>query len=299
MQTDLPVRIAYLILAYDQPNHVGRLVEQLDDGNAKFFIHVDRKSDIEPFRSAVNSQRAVFLDERLAINWGGWRMVQATLHLLRRAHGEAPSDYYQLLSDSCYPIKSNLDIANKLRGNNLDYLTINHELIPGAKHFGWVGRYHSPDLLPAREPKSAGRFFSRLQKHFPQRRGPRGLRLYKGWQWWCLRHECIEYILRSIDSAPDIERFFRYTRIPDETFFHTIIGNSKFARTLSPGFETGTTTGNHYVRWIDGRPCVLTADDFDTLIKSKACFARKLRERESFELIAMLRDFCQTQHAAT
>lgn len=299
MQTDLPVRIAYLILAYDQPKHVGRLVEQLDDGNAKFFIHVDRKSDIDPFRRAITSRQATFLDERLSINWGGWKMVRATLNMLRRAHREGPSDYYQLLSDSCYPIKSNLDIANKLRVNNFDYITINHELTPTSKHFGWVGRYHLPDLMSARAPKSARKFLSRLQKHLPRRRAPHKLRLYKGWQWWCLRHECTEYILSYIDSAPEIEQFFRYTLIPDETFFHTIIGNSKFAKTLSPGFEQGTTTGNHYVRWTNGRPCVLTADDFDTLIKSNACFARKLRERDSSELIAKLRDFCQTKPAAS
>ena len=292
------MRIAYLILAHDQPRHVGRLVEQLDDGNARFFIHVDRKSDIALFRQAITSERATLLNERLSINWGGWRMVQATLNMLRRAHSVGTSDYYQLLSDSCYPIKSNRDIAGKLHASTNNYITINHELTPQSQRFWWIGQYHWPDLLPGRTPMRLHKFSRRLQSRLPPRRLPRGLRLYKGWQWWCLSYECIDYILRYIESHPEVVRFFRYTRIPDETFFHTIIGNSKFADRLSPGIDEGTITGNHYIRWLGGKPCVLKANAFEALIKSDACFARKLNETESFQLIRMLREYCLTGHAA-
>jgi len=288
------VRIAYLILAYDQPRHLGRLVDQLDDGNATFLIHVDRKSDIAPFRQAVASKRAAFLNERLSINWGGWSMVQATLTMLRRAHADGTSDYYQLLSDSCYPIKSNRDIAGKLQANARNYVTINQELTPQLPHFGRIGQYHWPDLVPARTLRQFHKVSSRLQRRLPARRPPRGLRLYKGWQWWCLSRACTEYILSYIDSHPEVVRFFRYTSIPDETFFHTIIANSKFADTLSPGFEQGTVAGNHYIRWHRGKPCVLNADAFEALIGSDACFARKLNDPESVQLIEMLRDFRRT-----
>lgn len=176
------MRIAYLILAHDQPRHVGRLVEQLDDGNARFFIHVDRKSDIALFRQAITSERATLLNERLSINWGGWRMVQATLNMLRRAHSVGTSDYYQLLSDSCYPIKSNRDIAAKLHASTLNYITINHQLTPQSPRFWWIGQYHWPDLLPSRTPRRFHKLLRRLQSRLPPRRLPRGLRLYKGWQ---------------------------------------------------------------------------------------------------------------------
>ena len=235
------MRIAYLILAHRQPRHLGRLVEQLDDGNATFLIHVDRNSDIAPFRAAVASQRAAFLPERLSINWGGWNMVQATLDMLRRANGERQSDYYQLLSDSCYPIKSNRDIADRLAAGTLNYLTINHELTRQSPFFERVGSYHWPDLVPARSFRRLHKLSSRLQRRLPARRLPPGLRLYKGWQWWCLSDACAGYILSYVDSHPEIVRFFRHTSIPDETFFHSIVGNSKFAGTLSPGFAAGTT----------------------------------------------------------
>jgi hypothetical protein len=287
------VRIAHLILAHHQPRHLGRLVEQLADGNATFLIHVDRKSDIAPFRAAVASPRAAFMPERLSINWGGWNMVQATLNMLRRAHTERAGDYYQLLSDSCYPVKSNRDIAAKLAAAPRNYLTINHELTPQSPFFKRVGIYYWPDLLPARRFRRVHKLSSRLQRRLPARRLPPGLRLYKGWQWWCLSDACVEYILRYIDCHPETVRFFRHTSIPDETFFHSILANSAFAGTLSPGFAEGTISGNHYVRWHRGKSCVLKPDAFQALVDSDACFARKFDETSSRELVEMLRESCR------
>lgn len=129
------MRIAYLILAHHQPQHLGALIEQLDDGNAHFFVHIDRKSDIEPFRNAVKSERAVFLDKRLPITWGKWNLVQATLDLLQRAYHESPSAHYQLLSGDSYPIKSNEEIAAKLASGNFNYIAINEQMKPGSRFY--------------------------------------------------------------------------------------------------------------------------------------------------------------------
>ena len=248
------VRIAYLILAHRQPRHLGRLVEQLDDGNATFLIHVDRNSDIAPFREAVTSKRAAFLPERLSINWGSWSMVQATLDMLRRAQARGTSDYYQLLSDSCYPIKSNRGIADKLAAGTLNYLTINQELdarnLPSSSGSAPIA---GPTSCRREVFRRLHKLSSRLQRRLPARRLPPGLLLYKGWQWWCLSDACAGYILSYVDSHPEIVRFFRHTSIPDETFFHSIVGNSTFAGTLSPGFAAGTLAGNHYVRWHRGK----------------------------------------------
>ena len=109
------MKIAYLILAYHQPEHVARMIGHLDDGDARFFVHIDAKVDIEPFRRAIRSPRVAFAARRREVNWGGWNMVQATLDMLEQALAADPSfDYFQLLSDSCYPIRSAARIRAKL-----------------------------------------------------------------------------------------------------------------------------------------------------------------------------------------
>ena len=253
------MRIAYLILAYHQPKHVGFLIERLDDGNARFFVHVDRKRDVTPFRQAIRSERAVLLDARLPIYWGGWNMVRATLNLLRHAHQNGASDYYQLLSDSCDPIKSNREIAARLGAGNFNYVTINEELTPGSRFHRWLDPEWTDqelisrlELAPTLQTLGLDRYvlrfveFARRQRdRVFSRRLQSAMTPYKGWQWWCLSHECSRYVLNYVDSNRDFVRFFRSTSIPDETFFQTIIANSQFVHTLSPGFAQGVTAGNH------------------------------------------------------
>ena len=286
------MRIAYLILAYHQPRHVAALIAQLDTPAARFFVHVDRKSDIAPFRAAIHLPHVTLVEERLPIYWGGWNMVSAMLELLRRARREAHADYYQLLSDSCVAIKSNAAIARRLDGSSANYLTIDHEITPASPWHWWVAQpYVLDNSLLNKFEKSRWASFTRrlLGRVMPPRRPPRGLKLYKGAQWWCLTDTCAGYVLDVVDRRPDLVRFFRRTRIPDEMFFHTIIGNSPFAATLAPSLG-GTQAGNHYVRWHEDMPAILDDADLDVLLRDEACFARKVREHDSASLIEHLRE---------
>jgi hypothetical protein len=302
------MRIAYLILAHHQPQHLGALIERLDDGNARFFIHIDQKSDILPFRNAIRSERAIFLNERLPIEWGGWNMVQATLDLLRRAHHQSPSTYYQLLSGNCYPIKSNQDIAGKLSSGNFNYITLNDEMKPGSRFYSRLFYRQSdqelisifkrrPSFAKLNVPRYLGRLITSVRRQQDRLMGrtlPAGMRPYKGGQWWCLTHDCARYVLDYANANPRFVQFFRSTYVPDESFFHTIIANSEFAHTLSPCRARKVTSGNHHVRWrrvgVSNKPRVLTERDFDELMASEACFARKFSEKRSGQLIRLLRE---------
>jgi hypothetical protein len=293
------MRIAYLILAHHQPQHLGALIDQLDDRNARFFVHLDRKSDIKPFRNVVKSERAVFLDRRLPIAWGEWNLVQATLDLLNRAYRETPSAHYQLLSGDCYPIKSKEEIAAKLASGNFNYITINEQMRPGSRFYDRL-IYRRSDrrlikflrrrrsLARLKIPTYTGQLIKGVRGKLDEltdRTLPAGTIPHKGWQWWCLTHDCARYVLDYVNANPRFVRFFRSALIPDESFFHTIIANSEFAHTLSPTCPQGAISGNHYVRWqeVKGRckPRVLEESDFAELAASQACFARKFSETKS------------------
>ncbi len=302
------MRIAYLILAHHQPRHLGALIERLDDGNARVFVHLDQKSDIVPFRNAIRSARAMLLDERLPIAWGEWNMVQATLDLLRRAHQQSPSTHYQLLSGDCYPIKSNQEIAAKLSSGNFNYITINEQMKPGSRFYDRLlyrrSDRHLINFLKRRRslarlniPTYVGRLIKRVrgkQDRFTGRTLPAGIKPYKGGQWWCLTHDCARYVLDYAEANPRFVQFFRSTRIPDESFFHNIIANSELVPTLSPRRPRGVISGNHYVRWRKVndyfKSRVLKEGDFDEVVASQACFARKFSETQSGELIRLLHE---------
>jgi Core-2/I-Branching enzyme len=77
--------------------------------------------------------------------------------------------------------------------------------------------------------------------------------LYAGSQWWTLSAEAIGHILSTIKERPDLARFFRYVRIPDESFFQTILGNSVFLGQCA--------RGNVYTDWSNPKdaPCFIRA----------------------------------------
>jgi hypothetical protein len=134
--------------------------------------------------------------------------------------------------------------------------------------WAWGG-YHR---LPALRVEVAGRerrvfpvHLSRLvHERIPGRFHPCG-----GSQWWCLPGDTVEYINRFVGSNPKFVNYFRRVEIPDEMFFHTLLGNSRFV--VEPG-----PNSPHFARWTGGaNPDVLTEVDLPVLRNSDKLFARK------------------------
>lgn len=64
------MKIAYIIGAHSDPNNLRRLVLSL--GRQDFYIHVDLKSDIEPFQKGLENVKNVhFIKNRVKVYWGG------------------------------------------------------------------------------------------------------------------------------------------------------------------------------------------------------------------------------------
>lgn len=109
-----PVRIAYLIVAYDNPYHLARLVNALRDGSSKCFIHIDRKSQLERF-SHIAGEDIHFSNERISIQWGDFSLVEAILALMRQALNEWNEfQYGVLLGEGHYPLQPTSCIARYL-----------------------------------------------------------------------------------------------------------------------------------------------------------------------------------------
>src|SRR4051812_25185526 len=102
------MNIAYLILAHNQPQQLERLISRLDQPNAHFYIHIDRKSaDKEAIGAAVAGFKNVHIISNHDVNWMGFKMVESTIELLKLAFNSGIGfKYYVLMSGLDYPIKS-------------------------------------------------------------------------------------------------------------------------------------------------------------------------------------------------
>lgn len=217
------MRVAYLVLAHNTPNHLKRLVAALNSPNASFYIHVDRKSNIQPF--LFDAPNVLFLADRMPIYWGDFSVVRATIRLIETALCDRP-DYCCLISGSDYPIRSAEYIERFLAlGRNRQYMAMVRIPCPErGKPLSRVQAYRFP--IPYNHAL-ARRAMLWLHKSIP-RRSYKGITPYAGSQWWALTRDACQYIVRFIDTHPDFVKFFARVPVPDESFFHTIIGNSEF-----------------------------------------------------------------------
>ena len=275
------MQLAYLILAHKNLNQVYTLIDTLYSGREHFYIHIDRKCSeaIDPDYEKKNYIH--FLPNRRKVYWGGFSIVQATNDMINEAANfETTFDYCILLSGQCFPIKSSDYIHQYFQQHNgklfIEQIPIPHPTLPERGDHKIRYHYFFDQLgnLNTEHKKLIFKITTRIEKLLSlQRKIPTGVKPYFGSQWWALPSEAIIYILTKIKRQPKLIKFFRYTWAPDELFFQTLVGNSRFSK---KGFGENL----HYIDWnTNGPPKMLTSDDLEILKSSKKLFARKVDEK--------------------
>ena len=275
--TTAPVKLAYLIIAHHQPKHLARLIRVLDDQHSFFFIHIDKKSPLAPFKAALpERENLVFVQERIEVEWAKVSMVEATLNSMRAAVASGHAfKYYTLLSGSDYPIKHKRQIYARLQAGSHQFLRIDRKLTNDANN----SHRNLINDLPG------GKYFEDLTP-------------YHGSMYWSLTAECIRYVLNFVDDNPGYLRVHHDMFAPDEVFFNTLIKQSPFAKAITHDYSDGvypdhTLHANHFIDWASIRAgkrttLELVESDFDDLLTSAALFARKFDEKRSRKLLKKL-----------
>lgn len=241
--------IHYLIMAHDEPEMVGNLVEAL--ASDRTYLHIDAKRELKPFQDSVTG--ATFIEDRVKINWGGWSSIEAQLKLMKRARPHmAPGDYAILLSGDSYPLVSKHYIESYFAENSgREFI----ELVKmPAPEFG-KPLYRILMFYIEFNAKGNGlvikflNFFNRLLRKLTPRDWQRAfadLQPYGGGAWWALTTEAVDYLISETARRREFVKFCKHTHIPDEHFFQTLLANSPFAESVKPSilyaeFAPGST----------------------------------------------------------
>jgi hypothetical protein len=264
--------IAYLISAYRQPALLRRLVERLSGDGVSFLIHLDAKVDGDRYFSGMREVLArpeVHLVPSTRCDWGRFGHVQASLNGIRLAlERRVPFEHLALLTGQDYPIKPVSALREHLAGHPRNCFLEYHRLPrPGWPQDGGLERmqHRSIGFLGRR-----WRFPNRVIPLPPKRRIPLGLIPYQGSSYWWLSRACVEHVSDFVADHPEYVRFFRSAFAPDESFFHMIVLNSRFAAHVVDDDLRFSEWGSHAPR-----PATLTEGHFEALRDSAALVARK------------------------
>lgn len=218
------IKLAYLITAYQDYDHLKRLISALQDNNVFFYIHIDKKSLMPANLYEFDNIKFI---NRQKVWWAGWSHQRAILNLMSEAVKEK-YDYYALISGSDYPIKKNEYLYTVLSEGG-EFISIK-EGFPSEMKKGWVTNFYF-DLFYRRKPnkpvwiKILLKLEKKISLYFPKKRYP-FKKVFFGPTWWVLSHTTVTYILDFLDSNPQYERFFRNSFCSEEILIPTIIGNS-------------------------------------------------------------------------
>jgi hypothetical protein len=236
------------------------------------FVHVDRRTEIEPFLDAA-APHVEFAEDRSAVSSRDWTAVAATLGLMRQAFETRQDwDYLVLLSGTHYPLRDSSYIREFFaRHGDSEFLQIRR--IPNPRTpidhlttFAFRPRRNLLTALPAllqsrvRSSIMARDYEAALQGWTP----------FAGDRWWALTGAACRHVLQTVELDRSRVAFLREAHHPGEMLFQMVIGNSSRAPQvrgslshpdwINHGLPTDTITDQQIAR-LAAQRCVAQGED--------------------------------------
>ena len=262
------MRYACLIITYTSAKQTKRIIDKLGNGDFDFYIHLDKKVNINTHRDLFNLPNVYFIKNRIKVNWAGFTIVQASFNGIKEivASGREYA-FINLMSGQDYPVKSAdyiSDFLSKQVGNQL-INTLNFENWTEAK--SRITKFHLTDIV-FKGKYIIEKLVNNIYRH---RSTPKWLKFYgSNSTFWTLSPECAMYVVNAVESNINLYYFYKYTWGSDEFVFQTMIMNSHFMPQV-------VNNNYRYTDWSGGgaHPKTLRVEDFHQIMNSEAIFGRK------------------------
>jgi hypothetical protein len=262
---------AVVILAHSDPVHVRRLVAALDP--FPVFLHCDARTPPDVFDAMTEGlpSRCVVLPRR-PTPWASWDIVPVELDAYRAALSSTAADHVILMSGSDYPLAGTDRIRQFLAAHRGRTVTTTFPLpIAAWGRSGGMSRLHY-------RHRPVGKRMLRI----PLRRSlPEGIVPAGGSQWKVLARHHAAGVVEAFDSRPDLQRFWRRSWVPDETFVPSMLHTPEFTPDWADSHDA---QGLWYIDWGNGgqkSPAWLTMSHLDRIreaaqsVTAPKMFARK------------------------
>jgi hypothetical protein len=293
------MKFAYLVFVHKNPDQFIRLIKAIDNPDSVFYIHVDKKVDLTPYKKLeeiIDPEKITWL-RRKGIVWAGFNMIRVSLDGLREIIKSKQSiSHVTLLSGQDYPIKPTTEFHTFLKNYGKDYIETSTMPRPNWQNGGLdrILYYHIHfaklrltyplfSYLDVKLKYKQYGIWDILKKIIPYmpkskpfpRKFLENTTPYEGSQWWTLSFNTVKSIIRFLDTDKHFYNYFKYTHVADEMFFQTMVMNNNINQA-----ENIINNNLRYVDWNSqsGHPRTLDTTDLDKLAKNGAFFARKFDE---------------------
>lgn len=249
------MQISYAIVAHNNPEQLGRLIDKLQSPDVSFFVHIDSKADIDSFKHQTSTHKNIFfIEKRWDVKWGDYSVVGAYIECLRVICEKTPGSFILHLSGQDYPVKSN-EYIKEFISDHKNSIFLKHFELPLQSwkgnggldrvfswHYHLGGRnvisFKPMDIThnnirniawlllgkPVLFPKLAVRFFCKRKYPLPYTTH------YGGEFWMSMSQKTAGKILDTMKRNSRIEQYYRHCGNPDEIMLQTLILNQNDLR---------------------------------------------------------------------
>lgn len=283
---------AFLIVVHKSPELLHLIAKKLESPNHYMYIHIDKKVDDIPFRTACKDVERVKFYHNVRVAWGGYSQIQCTINLLKAAFDDN-MDYYHLISGQDYPCKSNKEFDaffEMHKGQSFMHYDTEAEVQAWRldkyphRYMNWY--FNDTFILRNKHAKLLRNFITKIFNKFLKRKSIENV--YAGWNWFSWSKNVVKYVLFQYEQRRKYFDRFYFTTCCDEIIFHTLLAGHLQDLQISPHNSL------RFVEWYPKRhfkgklPLVLQETEYDDIIKSDSFFCRKVELPESMKLIKML-----------
>ncbi|KAM6250070.1 xylosyltransferase 1 [Porphyrio hochstetteri] len=288
-----PVRIAFVLVVHGRASRqLQRMFKAIYHKDHFYYIHVDKRSNylhrqVLQFASQYPNVRVT--SWRMATIWGGASLLSTYLQAMRdlMEMTDWPWDFFINLSAADYPIRTNDQLVAFLsRYRDMNFL-----------------KSHGRDNARFIRKQGLDRLFLECDTHMwrlGDRRIPEGIAVDGGSDWFLLNRKFVEYVTFSNDDlVTKMKRFYSYTLLPAESFFHTVLENSPYCDSMVDNNLRITNWNRklgckcqykHIVDWCGCSPNDFKPADFHRFQQTArpTFFARKFEAVVNQEIIGQL-----------
>ena len=295
-----PARIFYLLQLHGRAvQQILRLFKAIYHPTHFYYLHVDAHFDylhnsLLPLEDKYDN--VLLARNRYRTMWGGASLLDMVMEVMREAlwYIEWEWDYFINLSGADFPIKTNAEITQFLGENLGDNFVKPHN--------------GDPDVFITKQ--GINYTFLQCDNHMWKlgpRQLPEGIVIDGGSDWVTLHRDFIKYVLTTDDVLiKELKHFYKYTLLPVESFFHTVLRNSIFCHTY---VKQNLRIVNwirklgckcqykHIVDWCGCSPNNLRANDLRKLIDQPEyiLFARKFESIVENVVLNMIESYITSE----
>ncbi|XP_048860520.1 xylosyltransferase 1-like isoform X1 [Brienomyrus brachyistius] len=292
----VPVRIAFVLVIHGRASRqLQRLFKAIYHSSHYYYIHVDQRSNYlhrQVVALASQYPNVRVTPWRMSTIWGGASLLTMYLRSMKDllTMKDWTWDFFINLSAADYPIRTNDQLVAFLsKYRDMNFI-----------------KSHGRDNARFIRKQGLDRLFYECDTHMwrlGDRKIPEGISVDGGSDWFLLNRAFVEYVVNSQDDlVASMKRFYAYTLLPAESFFHTVLENSPYCESMVDNNLRVTNWNRrlgckcqykHIVDWCGCSPNDFKPADFHRFQQTTrpTFFARKFEASVNQEVINQLDAF--------